>query len=320
MDELKFDTRRDFIARQYASLVAAGADDQAARTRLREVLGDDAVAALAEATPEGEHAAGQRVADRLAEAARRLGANSAATQAACIRSLAEARLFALDWWRPIRTFLAYLLVLLGIAVVIALINAVFVLPAFTSLDTTMGMAGSGAAEWLTRKGELRLFAPLIVMAALLALLASRWWRMRQRIARLEPVAPSRFAWLHGNSDAAYRVLLCLEYASILKSGGAADAAALDSARQLAGWPAGTPLANDCADLGEHLEQAGRLGTFDAELDWQRRLHWSTTQSQLELSRDRLILAARVLSYILIGYMVTVLYSPIFTVASMIGVH
>ena len=54
--------------------------------------------------------------------------------------------------------------------------------------------------------------------------------------------------------------------------------------------------------------------------WQRRLQWSTTQSQLELSRDRLNLFARVLFYILIGIMVTVLYIPIFSVASMVGVH
>ena len=57
-----------------------------------------------------------------------------------------------------------------------------------------------------------------------------------------------------------------------------------------------------------------------ELEWQRRLHWTTAQAQLESSRDRLILASRVLFYILVGVMVTVLYVPIFSVASMVGVH
>ena len=56
------------------------------------------------------------------------------------------------------------------------------------------------------------------------------------------------------------------------------------------------------------------------LEWQRRLHWSRAQAQLELSRDRLTLFSRVVFYILIGIMVTVLYIPIFTVASMFGVH
>jgi hypothetical protein len=43
------------------------------------------------------------------------------------------------------------------------------------------------------------------------------------------------------------------------------------------------------------------------------------QSQLELSRDRLILFSRVVFYLLIGYMVTVLYLPVFSLASTIGV-
>ena len=73
-------------------------------------------------------------------------------------------------------------------------------------------------------------------------------------------------------------------------------------------------------VAERLAQALRLQTFDAELEWQRRVAWSRTQSQLELARDRLILATRVVFYILIGILVTALYLPIFSVASMVGVH
>lgn len=310
---MKIDTQRDFVARQFAALLAGGMNEDSARARIREVVGDDALRNIG-----GEESATANTTTRLAETAKRLGGNAANTQAAWIQSLAEARLFALDWWRPVRTFLLYILFLLGFAVVIAIIYSVFVLPAFSHLDATMGMAGSGAAEWLQRKGELRLFAPLIVMAILLVLLATVWWRMYRSVAKLEPFGASRFAWLHGRSGSAYRALLCLEYASILKAGGVADDQTMDAARQLAAWPAGTPLASGGEDFGEHLAQAGRLGTFEAELDWQRRIHWSTAQSQLELSRDRLILAVRVLFYILVGILVTVLYVPIFSVANFFG--
>lgn len=320
MDASKLDDSRDFVTRQYAHLLASGLDEPAAHARLREVLGADAVALLG-----GDAAGGPtRLADagvgaRLAAAAKELGGSVAGAQAAFIHSLAEARLFALDWWRPVRTFLSYMLFLLGLALVIAIIYAVFVLPAFSHLDQTLGVRG--AADWITANGAIRLFAPLLVMAVVLALLATRWLRMRRRMARLQPLGGrTRAEWLGGKGTAAYQVLRCLEFAAALKAAGVADAAVLEPALRVAGWPTGTPLRCGADALGEKLAQAGRLGTFGAELEWQRRLHWSTTQTQLESSRDRLILASRVLFYILIGVMVTVLYIPIFSVASMVGVH
>ncbi|MGB3461982.1 MAG: hypothetical protein WBA33_08470, partial [Rhodanobacter lindaniclasticus] len=265
------------------------------------------------------HAVDAGAGQPLVEAAQQLGGSAAGVQAAFIHSLAEARLFALDWWRPVRTFLSYVLFLLCLALVIAIIYAVYVLPAFSHLDHTLGVRG--AADWITANGAIRLFAPLLLMAIVLVLLATRWLRMRRRMARLQPLGGrARAGWLDGKGAAAYQALRCLEFAAALKSAGVADAAVLEPALRVAGWPAGTPLRCGADDLGEQLARAERLGTFGAELEWQRRLHWSTTQTQLESSRDRLILASRVLFYILIGVMVTVLYIPIFSVASMVGVH
>jgi hypothetical protein len=322
MDALKLDDPRDFVTRQYANLIANGLNEESARTRLREVLGAAAVEFLGGngTDPGTTHPGDAGVVHRLIDAARLLGGSAAAAQAALIHSFAEARLFALDWWRPVRTFLLYILFLLALAVVIAMIYAIFVLPAFSHLDQTMGVRG-GAASWITAKGAFRLFAPLVVMAIAFAFLATLWFRMRQRMARLEPLAgQSRFGWLYGRSGTAFQVLRCLEFAAALKAAGVADASVLEPALQVAGSHAQETLHAGWNGLGEKLGQAERLGTFGAELEWQRRLHWSTTQAQLELSRDRLILFSRVLFYILIGIMVTVLYIPIFSVASMFGVH
>jgi len=317
MDALKLDDSRDFVTRQYAHLLASGLDEPAAHARLREVLGADAVALLGggDAADGPARFADAGLGPRLAAAAKELGGSAAGVQAAFIHSLAEARLFALDWWRPVRTFLSYVLFLLGLALVIALIYATYVLPAFSHLDRTLGV--HGAADWIAANGAIRLFAPLLVMAIVLVLLATRWLRMRRRMAQLQPLGRARAGWLDGKGAAAYEVLRCLEFAAALKAAGVTDAAVLEPALRVAGWPAGTPLAGE---LGEKLAQAERLGTFCVELEWQRRLHWTTAQAQLESSRDRLILASRVLFYILVGVMVTVLYIPIFSVASMVGVH
>jgi hypothetical protein len=322
MDALKIDDERDFVTRQYASLVASGLNDAAARTRLGDVLGKAALALLdtRDDSSDARHTGAAHLTARLLETAKRLGGKPAETQAALINSLTEARLFALDWWRPVRTFLLYILFLLGLAITVAIIYAVWVLPAFSHLDHALAVPG-GAAGWIMTKGALRLFAPLVVMAILLGLLATLWFRMRTRMARLEPLTgQSRFPWLYGASGTAYQTLACLEYATALKAGGVADAEVLEPALRLAGWPAGKPFQVRGLRLSEGLQQAERLGTFAAELEWQRRLHWSRAQAQLELSRDRLTLFSRVVFYILIGIMVTVLYIPIFTVASMFGVH
>lgn len=322
MDALKLDDPQDFVTRQYANLVAGGLEEESARARLREVLGDEAVQMLGGVGTDGGSArpVDAGVVSQLMAHAAQLGVSVADAQAAMVHSLAETRLFALDWWRPVRTFLLYILFLLGLAVVIALIYVIWVLPSFSHLDQTMGVR-DGAAGWITAKGAIRLFAPLVVMAIAFVLLGARWFRMRQCMARLEPLAGrSRFEWPQGRSGQAYETLRRLEFAGALRAAGVADAAVLEPALQISGWRAGEPLQGGWKLLGERLAQAERLGTFGAELEWQRRLHWSTTQAQLELSRDRLILFSRVLFYILIGTMVTVLYLPIFSVASMMGVH
>lgn len=319
MDALTTDDDRSFVARQYASLIASGLDDTAARARLGEVLGATALASL-DATDDDSRHDGAPATTRVLDAVKRLGGNVAAAQAALIHSHAEARLFTLDWWRPIRTFLLYIVFLLGLGVTIAILYAVWVLPAFSQLNASLGVDG-GAARWILSKGALRLFAPLLVMALLLVLLATRWWRMRLRMARLEPLAgQSRWPWLYGAGGDAYRALACLEHAAALQAAGMAHDEVLAAALRTSGWPEGKAFETHDRKLGEALQHAARLGTFADELEWQRRLAWSAAQSQLEISRDRLILAARIAFYILIGIMVTVLYLPIFTVASLFGVH
>lgn len=314
MDDPKLGGAGEFVARQYAHLVARGLDDASARLRLREVMGDAATAALdgspSAALAGDDHGSTSR---RVLERVRQLGGDSARAQAVLIQARDQARLLALDWWRPVRSFLLYVLFLVALAAVIATIYLLLVLPAFSQLGQTIG---SGDDAGLGVSSGLRVLAPVLLMAAWLASLTARWRRDYRRMARFEPLAG---ATSRPGTDA-MQVLRCVEFAMAIQASGVAESAVLPAALDVAGWPSGQPLVAFGEALGERLTQAGRLGTLDAELDWQRRVQWSAAQARLDLSRDRLMLAARVLFYILIGSMVTVLYLPIFSVASMIGVH
>lgn len=313
MDDPKLDGAGQFVARQYAHLVAHGLDDATARQRLREVLGDAATAAL-DGSPSaslsgGDHGgASRRVLDRV----RQLGGDTARAQAVLIQAGDQARLLALDWWRPVRSFLLYVLFLVALAAVIATIYLLLVLPAFSQLGQTIG-AGDGG---LGTRSVLRVLAPVLLMAAGLMWLAARWRRDYRRMARFDPLAG---ATSNPGTDP-LQVLRCVEFAMAIHASGVADSAVLPAALDVAGWPPGQPLVAFGEALGERLAQAERLGTLANELDWQRRVQWSAAQARLDLARDRLMLATRVLFYILIGSMVTALYLPIFSVASMIGVH
>ncbi len=312
------DEKQDFVVRQYASLIAEGHNEQTARARLVEVVGVDVVSLFEHRDSTGAEKPA-RAADALVDAAAEVGGNPGGVRAAFVRSAGEARLFALDWWRPVRTFLLYIVFLFAFAVGIAAYFLTTVLPVFGQFSKGVGLHNGGAAGWIMSNGGLRLIVPLLIMAALLLVLATVLYWMRLRIAELKPLSGMiRWPWLYGRSGSAYRVLLYLEYVSVLHQGGIPGSAALTAALRLIHGPAGNIFRDGKAPIGEQLEQATRLGTFTDELDWQRRLAWSRAQTHLELSRDRLILFSRVVFYALIGYLVTVLYLPVFTIATMFG--
>lgn len=309
---------QDFAARQYASLIAGGHDEQTARARLVEVVGVDTVDLL----ERGDSAGAERpvrAVDILVNAAAEAGGNPGGVRAAFVRSVGEARLFALDWWRPVRTFLLYIVFLLAFAVGISAYFLTTVLPVFGQFSESVGIHNGGAAGWIMANGGLRLIVPLLIMAVLLVVLATVLYWVRLCIGRLEPLGGMvRWPWPYGRHGSEYRALLYLEYTGILHQGDMSGSAALVAAMRLIHWPVEKGFRVGRTPIGKQLEQAIRLGTFTDELDWQRRLAWSRAQTQLELSRDRLILFLRVVFYALIGYLVTVLYLPVFSIATMFG--
>lgn len=309
---------RAFVVRQFGSLVAAGLTEAEALVCLREALGDAALAGLeGDSLPDSPEVRGGS--DALVAAAEVGGGSAAVARVAYAQLCGEARVLALAWWRPARTFLLYATVLLAAAVSLAANFVVFLLPRFAGFATMMGASRGGVAGWILSFGAIRLFGPLALLALLIVALASLLFTARRRIAALNPLP---FAvsgtWPYGRSGRHYRVLRVLEYAAVLHEAGVAAAESLEQALRLVRWPGGKPLAEGHARLGQWLEQSIQLDTFRAELDWQRERAWNELQSSLELARDRTLLLARIVFYGLIGYLVVILYLPIFSLARTTG--
>lgn len=318
MRKRRIEENREFVARQFASLKGEGYDEQTARSRIEQVLGADAVRMLESGQPESP-GRGTATARKLAKAADALGADKASVQAGLVQSLGEARLMALDWWRPVRTFLLYLLLLLAIAVGLVAFYLLDLLPKFVAFSEMMHVQSGGAAEWIMSGHGWRLIGPLLLAALLMCLLFAVMWSIRFRMAGLMSLrGTSRLPWLYGKSGSSYRDLIRLEYTAILNQAGVPMADAVIEGPDLVDWPGRERQGEVSPDDSWGLEQAVELGTAADELEWQRRIAWSQAQTRLELSRDRFILFSRVLFYMLIGYLVIMLYMPIFTLAMSVG--
>lgn len=309
----------DFIVRQYGNLAALGLDDGAIRSRLAEVLGERALASLdAKTARPGETR--PRGSDDLAAAVAAAGGDAATGRVAFASACDEARVLALAWWRPVRAFLLYAIFLLAAGALLAAFFFEHVLPVFARFSASMGAPFGGTAGWLMAVGGLRLFGPLALLALLIALFGAGLYVIRRRVAALRPLPGLvRWPWLYGRSGASYRVLLVLEYAAVFSRAGVARDKSLKEALRLARWPAAKEFAVRRRPLGDWLSNAANLGTWEAEIDWQREFAWGQMQTHFELTRDRFVFFARIVFYALIGYLVLLLYLPIFSLAQMMGI-
>ncbi|HET7570382.1 MAG TPA: hypothetical protein VFK96_07330 [Gammaproteobacteria bacterium] len=308
---------RDFIVRQYRSLIETGISDQQARLRIDEVLGEGVAASL-DAVGIAESPGTHRLDDAVAAAAEAAKGSAATARVAFAGAREQARVIALDWWRPVRPFLGYITVLLAIAVWLIIEFMTYVLPSYEAMNASLGV-GQGTAGWVMEAGGARLFGPLVLIGLTTSFVGVALYVMRLRLSALRAFPfQHRLPWLFGRSGATYRLVLALEYAAALQAAGVDATRSLLEALKLINWPWAKPLERRGEPLGKKLETAAALGTFAAEIAWQHELQWTRLQVELDLKRDRLILAARILAYAFIGYLVAVLYLPVFSIALGIG--
>lgn len=308
-----------FVVRQFGALVAAGLTEDEAQSRLAEVLGERAVERLQVPIPEqtGRSAIDEAEIVSVAGAA---GGSAAAARVALAAACEEARVLALDWWRPIRAFLLYAVFLLAAGVALATYFLAHVLPVFSGFSRRLGAPHGGVAGWILVLDGIRLFGPLVLLALLILLFGAAFYAAQRRIAKLRPFPLyGRTPWLYGRTGRRYRMLRLLELLEVLRQAGVPGERALSESMRMVRWNPPVPIQIRGLPLGTWLEQAVRLGTLGAELDWQRNRAWEGLQASLELWRDRWIFLARVVFYALIGYLVIILYLPIFSIALTQGI-
>jgi hypothetical protein len=303
-----------FAARQYGHLIESGLSGDEARARLTRVLGEDAVNLPGPADASQADAHPSEL-DRIAELARRFGGDGFAARTAWSRACDRAQLFALDWWRPVRSFVLYALYLYVLAIAVVLLFVTVVLPSFASLDRMTGVWRRGAAAWVMAHDGVRLILPLVCVGALLILFALGMLAARRAVASLRPLpgAANRDA-LYGASGRTYALVRTFEQLSALDRAGVSRESMSRALQQLGGDIRVRRMRARWDTTSARLQQALELGTFRAEVAWQKREAWSQVQTHWELARDRCILVARILFYIFVGYLVTVLYRPIFALA------
>ncbi|HET9818405.1 MAG TPA: hypothetical protein VFP92_04490 [Rhodanobacteraceae bacterium] len=308
------DADAGFAARQYGHLIESGLSADEARARLAGVLGEDAVDLPGPGDASQEDARpGEK--ERIAELARRFGGDGFAARTAWSRACDRAQLFALDWWRPVRSFVLYALYLYALAIAVVLLFVAVVLPSFASLDRMTGVWQRGAAAWVMAHDGVRLILPLVCIGVLLVLFALGMLAARRAVASLRPLpgAANREAW-YGASGRTYALVRAFEQLSALERAGVPPESMSRALQQLGDDIHSRRIRARWDATSARLQQALELGTFPAELAWQKREAWSQVQTHWELARDRWILVARILFYIFVGYLVTVLYRPIFALA------
>lgn len=307
----------DFARRQYAQLIQTGVEPDAAKTRLSQVLGEHAADALDGEIP----VTGSNQADAIARWARELGGDGLAAGATFAAARRDMHVFALDWWRPARSFLLYALVLLLMAIGLVAFFMIKVLPTFAYMDQLTGVGHGGAAGRLMALGGIRLWLPLLCVAVLLTLFAAALLAIRRAMSDLRPLpgmavrAGQRNRGAHG-----YALVRGLEQLCALHHGGVPASRMPEALGQIWAHPPRNDAADASTGVDQSLRHAAELGTFAAELDWQLRIARSHMQTRWELARDRFILAARIAFYLIIGYLIAALYMPIFTLASHVGPH
>jgi hypothetical protein len=303
---------RGFAAHQLARELDAGRDLPAAAQNLRTALPDGwhwAVAEL-ESTISGAGAPprSRQLANLLAIAAdagvSRERAFTAYESAA--RDPRDGLANALAGGTTLGTYLALLAFML---VIVSGIYSLFVLPQFRVMYESFGARLPLFTETAIGTGWLIVPVLLLVIAAVVLYLVGLS-KVKHRLEMLEPMRPllGRVPGLKGwASD--HDMTLWLRYFALLLDAGATPEAAAAAATKLAGDPADhrPRLLSGAATLGRLREEVQRLIDEDAR----------DALVRFEEPRNALVLAMRVIIYLIVSGLVLAMYLPIFKLGSII---
>jgi hypothetical protein len=258
------------------------------------------------------------------------GAAAPASVAALLREFGRHEAFSatavVAVWSEFAGFLTYLGAVLSVLVIVDLVYAAFILPAFLRLYRGFGEDVPIVTSLVFGPG-----APLALLATagLLGFFAWFVFRLRRQLRRYAPLpAGYRRMPLVGPVARAYETYLWLSYAGLLVATGATPDTALQQAAtglpspDLQSWRPiheGTAraAAADSPAVAGDLGTAARLGRLGDELQFQREATVDGFLEALALCRRRARVILTILVYALVAMCVTAMYLPIFSLGSTI---
>lgn len=295
----------DFLNRQRAYLMASGLDAEVVEQRLAASLPEGAVLP----TPTGgDDALGRH----LAGLGERYGPAGPAAAIALRAFRVEVSVALAPLWQAYRGMALHFSLLAGMALLVSVMMATFVLPTMQDSHRAMGAELPLATHFLLILGNSRWLPVLFVIPAI----GAWWWPQRVRAA-VELRRPPQSGWLgtlllgRGLPQlwAAYEITVARAAA---RAGVAPEHAMAMSARYAEGWHGPQPLWT--GQLLERARLAARLGTFVQELSFQRDELWRELPLRAAARRDLLALVLSLFLGVAVGAFVIAIYLPIFTLA------
>lgn len=227
------------------------------------------------------------------------------------------------YWTGFMNMVVYLAALCAVAGIIAAIYALYVLPSFSQLFSTMGSSLPDFTNLVFSPVGLPL--PLVAAAGVAVYATSFVLVLRRRTKQLRPLP----AWLGnlpmiGLAARTYNYGLFINFARLLMSGNVPVERAVDTAAERANQPSDARY--DSLTTATHhsrdrplteLGMAARLHTLEPELDFQCDRHPEYLVDRLLRFREQFGLALKVLVYALIGSLVVATYLPIFQMGSVV---
>ncbi len=238
----------------------------------------------------------------------------------------QSRVLFETYWAGAVSMIWYLVAVCIVAVGVALMYGLFVLPSFSQMFSQFGHTLPEPTQWLFGPGGT--VFPLFAVALGVTASAIAWFvvSFHKRIQALEPL-PRWPTWVPvvGSLAETYNLGLFLNFTRVQIESDVENSRAVADAAHLTNQSTDLSLENlgqegaaagDSSVLTE-LGIASRLGRFDEELQFQCDQHIGRLSLSLVEARDRFSLGLKLFLYIFVAMLIFAMYLPIFRMGSII---
>ena len=230
------------------------------------------------------------------------------------------------YWAGVVGLVWYLAAVAAVALVVAIVFATSVMPAFNSMFSQFGAPLPEFTQLVFAFGGIGVPLFAVVLALVVGIIVVVVALFHRRIQQLSPL-PRWPTWapIIGKIAESYNVGLFLNYTRILRESGVDPKQAVADAAAAANQP--DSLTYDQLGVGDssfaqlpvltELGVAAKLGHFDSEISHQCDQHVGNMSLVLVEARDRFSLILKIALYLFVATLVIAMYLPIFKMGSVI---